>query len=85
MQNIEQPCLDIRGILGGSKEWLLSSQYIIVKTLYIEYIMIEWACKSPIIYQVMTLKLQHFTRNSFLNFFYGGTSPEPLLGEGLQK
>ena len=85
MQNIEQPCLDIRGSLGGSKEWLLSSQYIIVKTLYIEYIMIEWACKSPIIEQLMTLKLQHLTRNSFLNVFYGGAALEPLLGEGLQK
>ena len=67
MKNIEQPCLDIRGILGGSKEWLLSSQYIIVKTLSIEYIMIEWACKSPIIDQIMTLKLQHFTRNPCRN------------------
>ena len=41
---------------------------------------IPWACKTPIINQVMTLKLQHFTRHFFLNFRYGRTAPEPLVG-----
>ena len=39
-----------------------------------------WAHKSAIIDQVMTLKLQHFTRHFFLNFHYGGASPKLPLG-----
>ena len=45
---------------------------------------IPWAHKSPIMDQVVTLKLQHFTRNFFLNVCYGGASPKPSLGGGSQ-
>ena len=43
------------------------------------------ARKSPIIDQVMTLKLQHFTRHFSLNFLYGGAAREPPLGGGSQN
>ena len=41
----------------------------------------SWACKSPIVNQVMAIKLQHFIRHFFQKIHYEDTSHEPSLGE----